>query len=112
MLKRNDFLVARMLEDKEAFVLGGVFKPIWINGEPTSDQAIEVHCVVLLEDLGFQYYRFKYKNTENNVNCISKLKTKGLIKLKNIPGYDTSKLFNYRDTYFGQNMIELGDVQI
>lgn len=112
MLKNNDLMVAKMLEEKEIFILGAIFKPIWKDGEPTNEQAIEVHCVVLLDDLGFQYYRFKYAYSQSNVDFFMKMKTKGLVKLTDIPGYDVMKLFNYRDSYFGQNMTDLGDVKL
>lgn len=111
MLKRNDMLVAQMMLDKDIFVLGGITKPIWENGEVTNKQCIELHCVVFLDGLDFQYFRFKYAYSDKNIKFLTELKTKGTLKVSNIPGFDLNKLFNYREQYFGQNITEIGDIK-
>ena len=111
MLKRNDMMVAQMLLDKDIYVLGAIIKPVWSDGEVTDKKCIELHCVVLLDGLDFQYFRFKYDYSDNNIKFLNNLKTKGTLKVADVPGFDINSLFNYREQYFGQNMVSIGDVK-
>lgn len=104
MLKRNDELVAKMMEDKDLFIAGATVKNLWKDGKPSDEQYLEVVGFVLLEGLDFQEYRFKYPLSMKDT--IVKLKSK-INKVSEMPGYATSELFCYKDKYFGQNI--LGD---
>lgn len=112
MLKRNDMLVAQMMLDKDIFVLGGLVKPIWEDGQVTDNKCIELHCVVFLDGLDFQYFRFKYAYSDHNVKALNSLKSKGTLKVADIPGFNVNQLFNYKEQYFGQNLVDLGDVKL
>lgn len=104
MLKRNDELVAKMLEDKDIFIAGATIKNLWADGKPSEKQYMEVVGFVLLDELDYQEYRFKYPISMKET--IIKLKN-NITKVSAMPGYQTSELFNYKDKYFGQNI--LGD---
>ena len=104
-------MVAKILQEKEIFLPGAIVKSIWQDGQPTSKTCLEVLGFVIMDDLGYQVFKFKYDNTDSNAEKILKLKNNsGIMKVKDMPGYDVNKLFNYRDQYFGQNLIELGDI--
>lgn len=106
MLKKNDELVAKMLEDKDIFIAGAIIKNIWEEGKPTNEQYMEVVGFVLLDNLDFQEYHFKYPYNDAMKNKIVKLKN-NISKVKDMPGYDVSQLFCYKDKYFGQNVLNL-----
>lgn len=106
MLKRNDYLVAKMLEGKDLFIAGANFKSIWEDGKPTENQYMEVVAFVLLDGLDFQEFRFKYPlNMEKK---ILELKN-NITKVGQMPGYNIDEMFCYKDKYFGQNLINIGD---
>lgn len=39
------------------------------------------------------------------------MKTKGLLKLQDVPGFDIENMYNYKDQYMGQNLTTLGDIK-
>lgn len=104
MLKRNDELVAKMMEDKDLFIAGATVKSLWKDGKPSEAQYLEVVGFVLLDELDYQEYRFKYPLSMKDK--IVKLKN-NITKVSEMPGYSTAELFCYKDKYFGQNI--LGD---
>lgn len=108
MLKRNDYLVAKMLEEKDLFIAGATTKNIWEDGKPTENQFMEVVGFVLLEGLDYQEYRFKYPLTAEMEKKILELKN-NLTKVCQMPGYNIDEMFCYKDKYFGQNLINIGD---
>lgn len=110
MLKRNDYIVAKMLQDKDIFLAGAVIKNVWADGKPTQDTVLEVTGFVILEGLDYQIFKFKYSNSEKNIKKLIELKTKGILKVKDMPGFNIDDLFNYKDLYFGQNLISMGDI--
>lgn len=104
-------MIIKILEDKDIYIPGAIAKSIWQDGQPTDKTCLEVLGFVLMDDLGYQIFKFKYVNTESNAEKILKLKNNsGMMKVKDMPGFDVNKLYNYRDQYFGQNLIELGDI--
>lgn len=106
MLKRNDYLVAKMLEEKDLFIAGANIRSIWEDGKPTENQYMEVVGFVLLDGLDFQEFRFKYPlNMEKK---ILELKN-NITKVGQMPGYNIDEMFCYKDKYFGQNLINIGD---
>lgn len=110
MLKKNDYIIAKMMQDKDIFIAGGIIKNVWADGKPTEETVIEVTGFVILDGLDFQVFKFKYHNSESNVKKIIEFKTKGLLKLKDMPGFDIGDMFNYKDLYFGQNLVSMGDI--
>lgn len=110
MLKRNDLIIAKMMADKDLFICGGTIKNVWEDGKPIDETVIEVTGFVLLDGLDFQVFKFKYQNTEANAKKIIEMKTKGLLKVQDMPGFNLDEMYNYRDMYFGQNLVNLGDI--
>lgn len=110
MLRKNDAIVVNLMLNKDIFIAGGVIKNTWIDGKPSDDTYIEVTGFVILEKLDFQVYKFKYANSENNIKKIIEMKTKGLLKLSDMPGFDIDELYNYKDMYMGQNLVEMGEI--
>lgn len=102
MLKRNDEMVALMLEDKDIFIAGAIVKNIWENGKPVDKQYMEVVGFVLLDGLNFQEYRFKYPMEMKDK--ILEIKNK-ITKVSEMPGYSIEDLYCYKDKYFGQNIL-------
>lgn len=111
MLRRNDYIVVSMMKEKDFFVLGAQEKNVWEDGKPTQETILEMVGFVLLDGLDFQMYKFKYENTSENVKKIIEMKTKGLLKLQDVPGFDIENMYNYKDQYMGQNLTTLGDIK-
>lgn len=110
MLKKNDLIIVKMMLDKDIFIAGAVTKNVWKDGKPIDETVLEMTGFVLLDELDFQIFKFKFKNSENNVKKIVEMKTKGLLKLEDIPGLNLNEMYNYKDLYYGQNLESLGDI--
>lgn len=110
MLRKNDAIVVSLMKDKDIFIAGGVIKNTWIDGKPSDETYVEVTGFVILEDLDFQVYKFKYANTDSNIKKIIEMKTKGLLRLSDMPGFSIDELYNYKDMYMGQNLVEMGEI--
>ncbi|MBU5670196.1 hypothetical protein KQI68_10235 [Peptoniphilus sp. MSJ-1] len=105
MLKKNEEIAAAFFEDKDFLIIGAAQKTIWEDGKPTNEKCLEVRGFVMFDDLDFQEYRFKYKDNSKIAKKILDLKNNGFVKVSEMPGYDRELLFNYKDAYFGQNLV-------